>query len=69
MLKNNKGSTLIESLFAFEIYITVLILFLSLLSHIYQGESRMNQNYIDLLKKEECVYQNDFTNLVEKVLH
>ena len=52
---NNKGSTLIESLFAFQIYISIVVLFVVLLTQLYDGENRLkfyryNQNGFTLIE-------------------
>lgn len=67
---NSRGSTLIESLFAFEIFISVLVLLLISLSTIYSHEIRLRDHYDTILKKEESLLESeDFTNLIEMVLH
>lgn len=67
---NNKGSTLIESLFAFEIFISILILFVSLFSVLYEKEIIVNEKYQYLLEKEgDFTYTADYTEIIEKVLH
>lgn len=66
---NNKGSTLIESLFAFQIYIIVIILFVSLLMQLFQGEIRISKHYQDIQKKEVNIsYKNNYTEIIEEVL-
>lgn len=67
---NHKGSSLIESLFAFEIFILILILFVGLFSVLYEKEIATNQKYQSLLKEEgDLTYTADYTEIIEKVLH
>ena len=67
---NNKGSTLIESLLAFEIFISVLIVLITSLTIIYNHELRLKENYTKILEKEEVLLEKeDFTGLIEEVLH
>lgn len=67
---NNKGSTLIESLLAFEIFISVLVMLLMALSTIYNHELRLKDDYNVILEKEESLSAiEDFTSLIEMVLH
>ncbi|MCD7894122.1 MAG: hypothetical protein LUG60_10580 [Erysipelotrichaceae bacterium] len=66
---NNKGTTLIEGLLAFEIFITVLVIYTSLLTTLYQRESLIYHNYETLLEQESDVtYINDFTEIIKQVL-
>ena len=66
---NNKGSTLIESLLAFEIFISVIVLITSLTT-IYNHELRLKENYTKILEKEEVLLEKeDFIGLIEEVLH
>ena len=61
---NNKGSTLIESLLAFEIFISVLIVLITSLT------TRLKENYTKILEKEEVLLEKeDFIGLIEEVLH
>lgn len=46
MLNNTKGSTLIEALFAFSIYVVVLVMFVSLLT-------TLNKTSVTLAKKQK----------------
>lgn len=67
---NNKGSTLIESLFAFEIYVGIFIVCISLLVMLYQNEMKLDHRYQVLIQKEsEIIYQQNFYDIVKKVLH
>lgn len=69
-MSNNSGSTLVESLFAFEIFITVLILFVGLFSILYEKESHIQISYELLLEKEgEYIYSQNYTDIIEMVLH
>jgi hypothetical protein len=70
MFNNENGSTLIESLLAFEIFITTLVLFVSLFIQILHQENQIQKNYITLLEKEEeLIYEDDFIGIIEMVLH
>lgn len=67
---DNKGSTLIESLFAFEIYVGIFIVCISLLTILYQNEVKLDYRYQALIQKEdEIVYQQNFYDIVKMVLH
>ena len=66
---NRKGTTLIESLFAFEIFISVFILFISLFSILYKKEIKIHQDYQLLLKEEgDFTYSQDYVSIIEMVL-
>lgn len=66
---DNHGSTLIESLFAFEIFITVIIIFVGLFSVLYQKEKHIQENYQMILEKEsEYIYSQDYISFIEMVL-
>lgn len=43
-MKYNSGSTLIETLFAFSIYVTILILFMSLMTSGLKIQARLYEN-------------------------
>ncbi|MCI9050057.1 MAG: hypothetical protein HFF37_06675 [Coprobacillus sp.] len=67
---NNKGSTLIESLFAFQIYISIVVLFVVLLTQLYDGENRLKRQYISIQNQEEKIlYQENFIDIIKMVLH
>lgn len=66
---NKKGSTLIESLLAFEIFISVLVLYTGLMTTVFSQETKINHLYEQMLLKEgEISYSEDFIELVEKAL-
>lgn len=67
---NRKGTTLIESLFAFEIFITVLILYTTLFVTIFKQEVKIRHFYNEILQEEgEYLYQESFIENIEMVLH
>ncbi|MCI9093204.1 MAG: hypothetical protein HFF36_05360 [Coprobacillus sp.] len=67
---NNKGSTLIESLFAFQIYISIVVLFVVLLTQLYDGENRLKRQYISIQNQEEKIlYQENFIDIIKMALH
>lgn len=67
---SNNGSTLIESLFAFEIFVTIIILFVGLFSILYEKEKHIQISYELLLEKEgEYTYSQNYTDVIEMVLH
>ena len=67
---NNHGYTLIESLFAFQIFIVVIILCVTLLASLYRNDLRINEQYTIIQKKEEKIsYQEDFVDIIQMVLH
>ena len=66
---NRKGTTLIESLFAFEIFISVFNHFISLFSMLYTKEIKIHQDYQLLLKEEgDFTYSQDYVSIIEMVL-
>ncbi len=66
---NNRGSTLIEALLAFEIMISVLLIFISLFTSINKQNLHTKEAYIQLNTKEEAIfYTNDFSEIIEMVL-
>lgn len=66
---NNNGSTLIESLFAFQIYIFIIILLITLLLQIYKGENRLKSSYYYIQSQEEKIsYQESFVDIINMVL-
>ena len=66
---NRKGTTLIESLFAFGIFISVFILFISLFLILYKKEIKIHQDYQLLLKEEgDFTYSQDYVSIIEMVL-
>ena len=66
---NRKGTTLIESLFAFGIFISVFILFISLFSILYKKEIKIHQDHQLLLKEEgDFTYSQDYVSIIEMVL-
>lgn len=52
MLNNTKGSTLIEALFAFSIYVVVLVMFVSLMT-------TLNKTSVTLAKKQKETIQHE----------
>lgn len=67
---NKKGSTLIESLFAFEIFVCILILFATLFTTVFKQESKIQKNYLEIVMKEgDLLYQDSFIDIIEMVLH
>ena len=67
MFRHN-GSTLVETLFAFSIYITIIVMFVSLISVINKSNIKLN-NYYEDLRNEEYTRCEDFIDRVEMVLH
>jgi len=66
---NNKGMTLIESLFAFEIFVVVVVTLLSMINVSMSQEARLNQHYQTINQKEVSLsYSNDFTSLIKEAL-
>ena len=61
--------TLVESLFAFNIYISVLIVFVSLFFILLKQEANVDNYYQELEKKEvQLSIQKDFTATIDLVL-
>ena len=66
---NNKGMTLIESLFSFSLFISVVILLVSFMTMILSQEKQLDKHYQSLNKKEVSLsYTNDYANLIQKAL-
>lgn len=67
---DNKGNTLIESLLAFEIFITVIVVYVTLMGTIMSRESRLEKNYKDIQERElKIEWREDFASNVEMALH
>lgn len=71
---NNKGFTLVEALFSFSIFITVIILLASLYVTSYQTNIRIFNEYTDYQKQEQTIEQTlnideGINQCLEKVLH
>ncbi len=67
---NKKGSSLIESLFALEIYLCVLIVFTGLFVQTFYQENQLSKKYQTILEKEALIsYENDFMEVIKEVLH
>lgn len=66
---NKGGMTLVESLFAFNIYISVLIVFVSLFNILLNQETKIDNYYQELEKKEvQLSIQKDFSATIDLVL-
>lgn len=67
---NDKGMTLIESLFAFQIFIVVIVLLATMYVNIQRSQKRIHNMYIELsLKEGEIQCQDSFQKIVEEALH
>ncbi|EMD16991.1 hypothetical protein HMPREF9943_00769 [Eggerthia catenaformis OT 569 = DSM 20559] len=55
---NNKGSSLVESLFAFMIYTTVLVLFISLITVLNHSVTKINRHHLKGQQKELEIIEN-----------
>lgn len=67
---NNKGMTLIESLFALEIFLSVLVIYTSLFITIFNQESKLNEKFKQIQTDEICIQvKNELSEIVEMVLH
>lgn len=71
---NNKGSTLIESLLAFSIFMSVVILFLSFYTSILQKNNDITKSNIEYQvlqnNKEENIWiTEDLSTILNTVLH
>lgn len=64
---DNKGNTLIESLFAFAIYVTIVVIFVGLLSKGIEIEKRLSKSIIN--SKEVYISQQDtLENTIKEAL-
>lgn len=71
---NNKGMTLIETLMAFSIFVTVIVLILTLYSSAIDHHYKVNQNYQEYVSKQQIkeisLWQStDLSNSIKEVLH
>lgn len=71
---NNKGSTLIESMLAFSIFISICILYLSFHTTILNKNSDINQRYVEYQqsqsdKEKQLWIEKDLYSVIETVLH
>ena len=71
---NKKGFTLVESLFSFSVFITVIILLASLYVTNSQTNIRISNEYTDYQKQEQIIEQTlnieeGINQCLEKVLH
>ena len=67
---NKRGSTLIESLFAFEIFVVILTMYATLITSVMKQEIRLKENYNTIIEKEKTILlEEDFSNIIEMVLH
>ncbi len=70
ILKHHNGNTLIESLFAFHLYLYVLIFIVGLCSTLFHHEQRITQGIQKIYaKEEEYLFQKSFRENIEMVLH
>ncbi|MCD7950856.1 MAG: hypothetical protein LUG12_11455 [Erysipelotrichaceae bacterium] len=66
---NNKGTTLIEGLLAFEIFITVLVVYTTLFASLYRQEYKVQNMYETLNKQEsDLTYTHDFNDIIKQAL-
>lgn len=66
---NNKGMTMIESLFSFSLFISVVILLLNFMTLSLFQETRLQAHYQKLKEKEVALsYTNDYGHLIQKAL-
>ncbi len=62
--------TLIESLFALEIFLSVLVIYTSLFITIFNQESKLNEKFKQIQTDEICIQvKNELSEIVEMVLH
>lgn len=67
LMLDNKGNTLIESLFAFAIYVTIVVIFVGLLSKGIEIEKRLSKSIIN--SKEVYISQQDtLENTIKEAL-
>lgn len=71
---NNRGSTLVETMLAFSVFISVCILYLSFYTTILHKNDAINQEYIEYLrqqsdKEKELWVENNMASIIETVLH
>lgn len=69
----NKGTSLVESLFAFSIYVTIIILFISLYTQLLKQQSQLENFLIEENNKrvqiESQIQGDDLLSMLEMVLH
>lgn len=70
MKSDNKGFTLIESLFGFFIYINIIVMFITLMCRLFDVEDRIIKGLNDINDKEEIqLIEKEFKEIIEMVLH
>lgn len=70
MLNNTKGSTLIEALFAFSIYVVVLVMFVSLMTTLNKTSVTLAKKQKETIQYEKCYGDEggDAKSMLEKAL-
>lgn len=73
-MQNNSGMTLIESLLSFSIFITIIVLILSIYTQVLDHYQNCNENYYKYLElqneKELNLWQtSDLYSSINEVLH
>lgn len=69
-MSKNKGFTLIETLFAFQIYLCIIYLLISLSQNINLQYNHLTNSYRTIWQKEALLLEEgDIIDLIEKVLH
>lgn len=67
---NHRGSTFIEALFAFMLITSVLVTYLSLFESVYLKNNQIKNECLILMKKEsDVIFQEEFVDVIEMVLH
>ncbi len=66
---NNKGFTLIETLFAFQVYLIIIFIVVSLTYGIKTQNKQLTQNYQTIVNKEESLSGlTEITEILDQVL-
>lgn len=67
---NHKGFTLLETLFAFCIYLCIILLITSVIQNVQIDKKKVSQLYNEIRIKEEIVLkESDIAEAIKMVLH
>ena len=69
-MSKSKGFTLVETLFAFQVYLCVIYLLVLMSQSISIKYNHLTSSYENIIEKEEQLYKEiDIADLIDKVLH
>ena len=66
---NKRGSTLIETLFAFQVYLCIIIVLIFIVQNLNTRHNKLKNFYNDIIEKEEMLLESDdIYQILDKVL-